>query len=46
MAIDSGSTKNILSIEMEEKMSLKKTGHLVPYKVSWLNKGHQILVSE
>ena len=46
MVIDSGSTKNIVSIEMEEKMSLKKTGNLVPYKVSWLNKGQQILVSE
>ena len=44
--IDSGSTDNLVSIEMVEKLSLKKTKHPVPYKVSWLHKGHQILVSE
>ena len=27
-------------------MSLNKIKHLVPYKLSWLQKGHQILVSE
>ena len=31
---------------MVEKLNLKKSKHLVPYKVSWLHKGHQILVSE
>ena len=31
---------------MVEKLSLKRTKHPVPYKVSWLHKGHQILVSE
>ena len=31
---------------MVEKLSLKKVRHLIPYKVSWLHKGHQILVSE
>ena len=31
---------------MVEKLSLKKTKHPNPYKVSWLHKGHQILVSE
>ena len=46
MAIDSGSTDNIVSTEMVENLSLKKTKHLVPYKVSWLHKGHQILVSD
>ena len=45
MVIDSGSNNNIVSIEMVEKMSLKRTKHPVPYKVSWLHKGHQILVS-
>ena len=46
MVIDSGSTDNLVSTEMVEKSSLKKIKHLVPYKVSWLHKGHKILVSE
>ena len=46
MVIDGGSIDNLVSIEMVEKMSLKKVKHPVPYKVSWLHKGHQILVSE
>ena len=46
MVIDSGSAENIVSIDMVEKLRLKKTKHPVPYKVSWLHRGHQILVSE
>jgi len=46
MVIDNGSTDNLVSIEIVEKLSLKKNKHPVPYKVSWLQKGHQILVSE
>ena len=46
MVIDSGSTDNLVSTEMVEKLSLRRTKHLVPYKVYWLHKGHQILVSE
>ena len=46
MVIDSGSIDNLVSTEMVEKLSWKKTKHPVPYKVSWLHKGHQILVSE
>ena len=34
MVIDSGSTDNIVSTEMVEKVSLKKTKHPVSYKVS------------
>ena len=34
MAIDSGSTDNLVSTEMVEKLSLKKTKHPSPYKVS------------
>ena len=45
MVIDSGSTKNLVSTEMVDKLSLKKNTHPVPYKVSWVHKGHQILVS-
>ena len=31
---------------MVENLSLKKIKHPIHYKVSWLHKGHQILVSE
>jgi hypothetical protein len=43
--IDSGSTDNLVSTEMVEKMKLEMTAHLNPYKVSWLQKGHQVMVS-
>ena len=46
MVIGSGSTNNLVSTEMVENLKLKKTKHPVPYKVYWLHKGHQILVSE
>jgi hypothetical protein len=38
--IDSGSTNNLVSTEMVEKLELETTTHLKPYKVSWLQKGH------
>jgi hypothetical protein len=44
--IDSGSTDNIVSTEMVEKLELKTTTHPNPYKVSWLHKGHQVKVSQ
>ncbi|XP_059073402.1 uncharacterized protein LOC131874169 [Cryptomeria japonica] len=44
--VDSGSTKNLASTEMIEKLGLKKIPHPNPYKVSWLNKEKQILVDE
>ena len=31
---------------MIEKLALKKKTHPVPYKVSWLQKGHQLIVNE
>jgi hypothetical protein len=31
---------------MVEKMELKTTRHPNPYKVSWLHKGHQVMVSQ
>eukprot|EP00253_Pinus_taeda_P007814 PITA_07814 len=46
MIIDSGSTDNLVSIEVVEKLKLKTTKHPTPYKVSWLQKGHQLLVNE
>jgi hypothetical protein len=37
--MDSGSTDNLVSSEMVEKLELETTKHLSPYKVSWLQKG-------
>jgi hypothetical protein len=42
--IDNGSTNNIVSIEMVEKLELKTNAHPNLYKVSWLKKGHQVMV--
>jgi hypothetical protein len=44
--IDSGSTDNLVSTNMVEKMELKKIAHPNPYKVSWLQKGHQVMVNQ
>eukprot|EP00253_Pinus_taeda_P013330 PITA_13330 len=41
-----GSTDNVVSTEMVEKLELKCLKHPTPYKVSWLQKGHQLLVDE
>jgi len=46
MIIDSGSTDNLVSTEMVEKLGLKRLKHPSPYRVSWLQKGHQLLVDE
>eukprot|EP00253_Pinus_taeda_P006301 PITA_06301 len=44
--IDSGSTDNLVSTKMVEKLGLKRLKHPSPYIVSWLQKGHQLLVDE
>jgi len=44
--IDSGSIDNLVSTEMVDKLRLAKTVNPTPYKVSWLQKGHQIIVIE
>ena len=46
LVIDSGSTDNLVSIEVVEKLKLKAMKHPTPYKVSWLQKGHQLMVNE
>eukprot|EP00253_Pinus_taeda_P008970 PITA_08970 len=46
LIINSGSTDNLVAVEMIEKLGLKKLKHPTPYKVSWLQKGHQLLVDE
>eukprot|EP00253_Pinus_taeda_P020362 PITA_20362 len=46
MIIDSRSMDNLVSTEMVEKLGLKRLKHPNPYRVSWLQKGHQLLVDE
>lgn len=43
---DSVSIDNIVSTKMVENLNLWKNKHPTPYKVSWLQKVHQILVNE
>ena len=44
--IDSGRTDNLVSIEMAEKLELETIAHPNPYKVSWLQKKHQVRVTK
>eukprot|EP00253_Pinus_taeda_P015196 PITA_15196 len=46
LIIDSGSTDNLVATEMVETLGLKWMKHRTPYKVSWLQTGHQLLVDE
>ena len=46
LVIDSGSTYNLVSNEVVDKLKLKTLKHPTPYKVSWLQKGHQLIVNE
>eukprot|EP00253_Pinus_taeda_P034054 PITA_34054 len=46
LIIDSGSTDNLVPTEMVEKLDLKRLKHPNPYRVPWLQKGHQLLVDE
>jgi hypothetical protein len=36
--VDSGSTDNLISMDMVEKMELETIDHPSPYKISWLQK--------
>jgi hypothetical protein len=44
--VDNGSMDNIFSTEMVEKLELEMTEHPSPYKVLWLQKGHQVNVTK
>ena len=46
LIIDSGSTDNLVSTEMVDKLNLKRTVHPKPYRVAWMHNDHQFLVSE
>jgi hypothetical protein len=44
--IDSGNTDNLVSTKMVENLGLETTIHPTSYKVSWLEKGHQVKVTK
>ena len=44
--VGSGSIDNLVSTEMVEKLELETIAHPSPYKVSWLQKGHQVTVTK
>jgi hypothetical protein len=44
--VENGSTDNLISTEMVEKLELETIDHPSPYKVSWLQKGHQVTVTK
>jgi hypothetical protein len=44
--VDSGSIDNIISTEMVEKLEMETVVHPSPYRVSWLQKGHQVNVTK
>jgi len=44
--VDSGSTNNLVSTKMVEKLELETGAHPSPYKVSWLQTGHQVAVTK
>ena len=43
MVIDSGSIDNLVSTQTIQKLGLKRMKHPTPYKVSWLQKGDQLI---
>jgi hypothetical protein len=44
--VDSGSTDNLVSTKMVEKLELETIDHPSPYRVSWLQKGHRVTVTK
>jgi hypothetical protein len=44
--VDNGSTNNLVSTKMVENMELETVAHPIPYRVSWLQKGHQVNVTK
>ncbi|KAJ0021767.1 hypothetical protein Pint_31983 [Pistacia integerrima] len=45
LVIDGGSTENIISKEVVDKLKLPTITHPHPYKVGWFKKGHKILIT-
>ncbi|KAK2966379.1 hypothetical protein RJ640_021523 [Escallonia rubra] len=45
LIIDSGSSENLISQEMVDKLKLKTERHPQPYRILWFNKGNEVMVS-
>lgn len=43
---DSGSQKNLISMETAKRLSLKMTRHPQPYSMEWVNEGKDIQVNQ
>jgi hypothetical protein len=46
LVIDGRSTKNLVSIKVMDNLKLKSIPHANPYQVSWLKKGHHVILIE
>ena len=44
--VDSGSQKNLISIETVKRLNLKATSHPKPYSMGWVSQGRDIQVSK
>jgi hypothetical protein len=44
--VDSGSIDNLVSMEMVEKLELETIDHPIPYRVLWLQKGHEVTITK
>ena len=44
--VDSGSQKNLISVEVIKLLDLLTTQHLQPYTISWLRQGRDLYVSQ
>jgi hypothetical protein len=44
--IDSGSRENVVSKEMVSKLGLKTEKHPISYKIKWIKRGIEILVTK
>jgi hypothetical protein len=44
--LDNDSMDNLISTEMVENLELETTDHPNPYRVSWLQKGHQVNITK
>lgn len=46
VVIDSGSSDNLVSKEMVNKLKLERLKHPKPYQIAWIRDEHKLLVSE
>ena len=44
--IDGGSCENLVSVEAVKKLGIPTENHPKPYKVAWLKKGGEVVVSK